>query len=122
MQNNIDALVSGKELTLELIRKSWPFLFDNEDDAPKMRYRTKDEALSIIYDGYTTLPKIYHDVFLDPFRTLIQSYDYALIENALDRELLLFDLLTCINQRSTQDIKATHAFEETVADLYDDYS
>jgi hypothetical protein len=122
MQDKIGAILSGAEMNLELIMKSRSFLLGiEEEDVPKMEYKTKEEALSIIYDGYTTIPKIYHDVFLDPFKNLIESYDYVLIQKALGEQGLLFDLLTCIHQRSTQDLKSTRAFEETVADLYDGY-
>lgn len=117
----MEALISGKELNTNLLVKSRPKPPDDKENVPVLRYETKDQALSIIYDGYTTIPEIYHDVFLNPFKKLIQSYDYALIQKALGDESLLFDLLNCIHQRSTQDLKATRAFEETVADLYDGY-
>jgi hypothetical protein len=117
----VEAQISGKDLSLELLRRSSECLKDDQKKTSKLKYKTKDQALSIIYDGYTTIPKIYHEVFLDPFKKLVEGYDYALIQKALGDESLLYDLLNCIHQRSTQDLKATSAFEESVADLYDGY-
>jgi hypothetical protein len=124
----VEALISSKDLSRELLRKTYESLKDDEkslkDDqeiVSGLKYETKDQALSIIYDGYTTIPEIYHEVFLDPLKKLVQDYDYSLIKKALGEELILYDLLNCIHQRSTQDLNATYAFEETVADLYDGY-
>lgn len=105
-----------------LIKKSEEMLFSQED-SPKIDYSTKDKALSIVYDGYTTLPKLYNEVFLDPLKNLISTEDYALIMKALNNSGGPWeDWLASINQRTTGYLKeATHAFEEFVSDLYDGY-
>jgi hypothetical protein len=139
MGDKINALLTGEELDLVLLDKSRKILRgdidekekddkekddkekDDKEKVSELHYETKDQALSIIYDGYTSIPKIYHEVFLDPFKKLVQTYDYALIQKALGEQLLLYDLFSCIHQRSTQDLDASHAFEETVSDLYDGY-
>ena len=118
----MEALISGKDLSDELLEKSREFLKDeSQKNVSEFKYETKEQALSIINSGYKSIPKIYHEVFLDPLKKLVNSYDYDLIQRALEEHSLFYDLLNCIHQRSTQDLKATHAFEETVADLYDGY-
>lgn len=103
-----------------LLQRSEPTIFSQED-SEKIDYDTKEKALSIVYDGYTVLPKLYHEVFVDPLRDLIVTEDYNLICRAFG-DGPLEDWLASINQRTKGYLKdATHAFEEIVADLYDGF-
>jgi len=105
-----------------LMEKSKPGIFSMEA-APAIDFASKTEALSIVYDAYTTLPKVYHEVFIDPLKNLINSEDYALILRSLNTgEGPWGDWMASINQRTIGYRKeATHAFEEFVADLYDGF-
>lgn len=106
-----------------LMKKSKTMIFDS-DTGPTMDYGTKEKALGIVYDGYTTLPKTYHEIFLDPLKKLITTEDYSGILHALDQsgDGPWGDWLASINQRRAGYQKeATHAFEESIADLYDGF-
>jgi hypothetical protein len=50
-----------------LLDKSDPMV-NSDEDAPETDYSTKDKALHIIDDGYTRLPGVYKEVFLDPIK------------------------------------------------------
>ncbi len=99
------------------------------EDAPEIDYKTKDKGLGIIYDGYTTLPEIYQEVFLEPLKKLASTWDYKGILDVLDMPLDTGepngpwrDWLASINQRTTgYNREDTHAFEESIADLFDGY-
>ncbi len=114
----------------ELLNNSEPMV-SNLEDAPEKELSTKDEALSIVYDGYTALPRLYQGVFLDPLKNLITTEDYRWIMDAINGpedpndhhpKGPWTDWMASIDQRSTGYQKdATHAFEEIVADLYDGF-
>ena len=106
-----------------LIKKTRPIIVD-KTDAPSMDYDTKEKGLSIVLDGYTTLPGVYAEPFLDPLKQLIEKYDYSEILSALDRNGKgpWRDWLESIDQRKQEYLKdATYAFEECIADIYDGY-
>jgi hypothetical protein len=110
-----------------LFNRSAPMIFDDEQ-APLICYKEKNQALSIIYDGYTNLPQIYHEVFLNPLRDFVLKQDYSSVLGSLDLdqgEGPWRDWLAAVHQRLTgvypDHIHATHAFEECMADLYDGF-
>jgi hypothetical protein len=120
-EENIMGITELKNLD-SLIEKSIPML-TNEEDAPAMDYSAKDKALSIVYDGYTNLPSVYQEVFLNPLRDLITTQDYETLLHALNHSGGPWgDWMASINQRAVGYRKdATHAFEESIADLYDGF-
>lgn len=120
---------SSNEIKLEnfdlLLKESDKVVFDNEYP-PSFSYKEKRQSLSVIYDGYTTLPGIYHDVFLDPLKDIMEKQDYSvLLENLDSNGGPWLDWLSSIYQRLGENysdhLQATHAFEECMADLYDGF-
>lgn len=108
-----------------LLKRSKPMIFDNEE-LPLLDYSDKKQVLSVVYDGYTTLPKIYQEVFLDPLKNLVNGKDYDdLLYSFGGPEGPLRDWLAVIHQRldgvKSDNLSATHAFEECMADLYDGF-
>jgi hypothetical protein len=92
--------------------------------SPPIDYSSKEKAFGIVDEGYTNLPRIYHQIFLDPLKNFIQAKDYAEILRVVDRngDGPWNDFLASINQRTTGFQKlATDAFEELVTDLYDGF-
>jgi hypothetical protein len=97
----------------------------NKEDSPKEDYfGTKEKALGYVYDGYTVLPSIYHPVFVDPLKNLyIANYEQILssIKNT-GEDIPWREWFDSINQRKVgYKRQATHAFEESIADLYDGF-
>ena len=122
-KGNISSILTaaGSNDGFKRLIKEFEQFLSSKEDAPPIDHDSKDKALAIVYDGYTTLPKVYQDVFLDPFKTFLQNYDYAQIMETFGQGPLI-DWLACIKQRSNKYLSnATHAFEEIVADLYDGY-
>jgi hypothetical protein len=109
-----------------LITNSLPMVKSNED-APDTDYSSKDKALRIVDQGYTRLPGIYKDVFLDPIKNLLNTSEYEAILNTWDTDGQggtgpWHDWLASMNQRTMNyQSDATHAFEESLADLYDGF-
>ena len=103
-------------------------MVNSDEDAPKTDYSTKDKALSIVDSGYSKLPGVYKDVFLDPIKNFIDATEYNAILNSWDisegqpGKGPWHDWLTSIHQRTAHyQSDATHAFEESLADLYDGF-
>jgi hypothetical protein len=97
----------------------------SKEDSPKEEYfDTKEKALGHVYDGYTILPSIYHPVFVDPLKNLYTNY-YEQIISAIEQtgeDVPWREWFDSINQRKTGYKRpATHAFEESIADLYDGF-
>jgi len=126
-----DVSSSAVEIKLDdidsLLNDSKPMV-SSDEDAPETDYSTKDKALSIIDEGNTKLPGIYKDVFLDPIRNLLNTTDYTAILNSWDNsdgqlgKGPWHDWLASINQRTINfQSDETHAFEESLADLYDGF-
>lgn len=111
-----------------LLEKSGPMV-KSDEDAPGTDYSTKDKALHIIEDGYTRLPGVYKDVFLDPIKNLLNTttnyaaiLDYWDISDGQRGRGPWHDWLASVNQRIVKfQSDATHAFEESLADLYDGF-
>jgi hypothetical protein len=108
-----------------LLKESEDMIFDPETP-PQFKYKEKKDALGIIYDGYTTLPQTYHDVFLNPLKEMMEKQDYSILLRNLDSNGgPWLDWLSAVHQRLGENypehIQATHAFEECMADLYDGF-
>ena len=113
--------LNSLKMLSKLIEKSKPMLSDLTD-SPKIDYDTKDKSLAIVNSGYTILPSLYQQVFLDPLKNLITNEDYPTILRALNHSGPWNDWMASINQRvSGYQKNATHAFEESIADLYDGF-
>lgn len=111
----------------KLMRGSHDFaLFPGEEPT---QFDNKYEVMKIIDIGYEILPQIYHNVFVDPLKQLIQTEDFGDIQKIYGKSDAFADWLLCLMQRhctegQNQDKEkdlalATDAFEEFVADLYD---
>ena len=107
-----------------LLSKTRAMTSSREDSPQEDYFDTKEKALSYIYDAYTVLPSVYHSVFVDPLKNLFTN-NYDQIVASIDqtgRDIPWREWLDSINQRKTgyrrQD---THAFEESIADLYDGF-
>ena len=108
---------------------SSPVSLGGEEKVSKMK--NKYNLLTIIDNGYRSLPKPYHEAFLDPLKNLILTQDFGSILNTYGggEATLLEDWIACIDQRSrkfsrkkTDDLSAqTMAFTELCADIYDGY-
>lgn len=109
----------------EVIEKSIEMIYS--PNLPKdFKYDRQTLSLRIVYDGYTTLPKIYHNYFLDPLKNFIERYDYAQILSGIDSNGFLKDVLSTIHQRidkvdNDSELKTFRAFDEILSDLYDGY-
>jgi hypothetical protein len=66
-----DVSSSAGEIKLDgfdsLINNSKPMV-NSDEDVPQTDYSTKEKVLSIVDEGYTRLPGIYKEVFLDPIK------------------------------------------------------
>ncbi|HEY7079855.1 MAG TPA: hypothetical protein VH500_09145 [Nitrososphaeraceae archaeon] len=98
------------------------------NEAPPTKYDSKDKALKILKGGYTKLPGIYKEVFLDPIKNLLNTQTYETILKTLDSfdnstgHGPWHDWLASINQRILNfQVDATRAFEEALADLFDGF-
>jgi hypothetical protein len=107
-----------------LLSKTRVMTSSDEDSPQEDYFSTKEKALGHVYDGYTVLPSIYHSVFVDPLKNLyISNYEqiFASIENTGD-DIPWREWFDSINQRKIgYRREATHAFEESIADLYDGF-
>jgi hypothetical protein len=106
-----------------LFEKSKPMIDDCDDEAQTIRYRTKNRAVRIINKGYLSLPKVYHEDFLDPLKSLLHTNRYGIILQAVGgKEGPWDDWLATIDQRQNGHHKnSTKAFEECIADIYDGF-
>ena len=107
-----------------LLSKTRAMTSSREDSPQEDYFSTKEKALGYVYDGYTALPSVYHSVFVDPLKNLyVANYEqiFASIEDTGD-DIPWREWFDSINQRKVgYKRQATHAFEESIADLYDGF-
>jgi hypothetical protein len=127
--NTIDSVININDIeNFEKLKDTSKRFIKSNDEPTRINIDEKNQALSIVYDGYTTLPIVYHELFLDPLIKLLQNENYSDIKDMFSddgKELYgsaFYDWLSSIHQRRENYLSsATNAFEELVADIYDGY-
>ncbi len=122
--NKIDSIIDTSDIENfdKLKQTSKRFIKDN-DEPKRISLDSSHQALSIVYDGYTTLPIVYHQFFLDPLIKLLKTENYSNIKEMFGGYGgAFYDWLSSIYQRRENYLSsATNAFEELVSDIYDGY-
>ena len=81
--------INGRDLE-RLFEKSLPMLIGKKDHVSHLRYTTKKQALTIIYDGYTALSDVYTKTFVNPMIQFLQANDYGM--NNIRHRLISIEL------------------------------
>ena len=107
----------------ELIANTLPVVKSFDDFDEINYFSSKGNALRLISEGYEVLPSVYHKVFLDPLKELVENY-YEEILGYISRvsDGPFREWLDSIYQHKTGYLKKyTQAFEECCADIYDGF-
>jgi len=107
----------------KLIENTLPVVKSFDDFDEINYFSSKGNVLRLISEGYEILPSVYHKVFLDPFKNLVENY-YEEIQGYISRvsDGPFREWLDSIYQHKTGYLKRyTQAFEECCADIYDGF-
>ncbi len=108
-----------------LIEKTASIIFDKKPPPNPDYFSSKKTTLQMIKKGFKILPELYHEPFVDPLRAIItKHYDrmVSIGQNQFQLDSPWTEWLGVISQRATGYLaEATHAFEESVADLCDGF-
>jgi hypothetical protein len=114
--------VELKDLS-SLITKTTSLMKNQDGKKVKNYFKSKENALSVVYKGYTVLPSVYSSEFVEPLKKLIENfYDdiCSIIKQNNNDATPYVDWLDSIEQRYEGYLRApTHAFEQVINDLYD---
>jgi hypothetical protein len=114
--------VELKDLS-SLITKARSLIKNQDGKKVKNYFKSKENALSVVYKGYTVLPSVYSSEFVEPLKSLFENLydDICIIIKQNNNDATPYvDWLDSIEQRYEGYLRApTHAFEQVVNDLYD---
>lgn len=124
---SIDPIITIDDINnFEEFKKNSRSSIHNIMDSDDLIFEKQKDALKIIYTGFTELPNVYRDSFLNPVLNFIESERYEDILNIFGGfNGPLYDWLVSINQRISKGqqplSKTTKAFQEFCQDIFDGY-
>jgi hypothetical protein len=126
--NSIDPIITINDIqNFEQLKKNSRASIHNITDSENLQYEKQKDVLKIIHTGFTELPNVYRDSFLNPFLNFIENEKYEDVFQLYDANGSgpLLDWLLSINQRVAKGeqpfSKATKAFQEFCQDIFDGY-
>ena len=127
-QSSIDPIITTDDINnFEELKKNSRSSIHNIVYSEDLKIEQQKDALKVIHTGFTELPNVYRDSFLNPMLKFIETEkfeDIFELYNANGTGPLL-DWLSSINQRIVMGkqplSKATKAFQEFCQDIFDGY-